>query len=94
MTDRVAHIVTDAEGTVLDRYERHGIGDLDGAWCLVRFDDTGEEINVPAAELEHVHDWGPLERSRLAGTVHRKCQGPDCRFINALDDDPPDEEDD
>lgn len=36
---------------------------------------------------DHRHLWGPLERSTLAGTVHRKCQVGGCRFVNALDDD-------
>jgi hypothetical protein len=89
VTDRVAHVRTDAEGEVLGRYDYDGpyAGDLAGGWCLVRFDDTLEEIHVPASELRHVHDWGPLERSRLAGTLHRKCQGSGCNYVNALDDD-------
>lgn len=41
---------------------------------------------------DHEHTWGDLEISRLAGTVHRKCQVEDCRFINALDDDFEEEE--
>jgi hypothetical protein len=36
---------------------------------------------------EHEHEWGELERSRLAGTLHRKCLVDGCRAINALDDD-------
>lgn len=40
---------------------------------------------------DHEHVWGDLERSHLAGTVHRKCQVSGCRFVSALDDD--DEED-
>lgn len=35
---------------------------------------------------EHEHKWGDLERSRIAGTLHRKCQVDGCRFINAYDD--------
>ncbi len=41
---------------------------------------------------EHEHQWGPLERSRLAGTVHRKCQVPGCKVVNAGDDDDDTEE--
>jgi len=40
----------------------------------------------------HEHQWGPLERSRFAGTVHRKCTVPGCKAINALDDDEGDDE--
>lgn len=36
---------------------------------------------------DHEHQYGPLERSHLAGTVHRKCMVPGCRFVAALDDD-------
>lgn len=36
---------------------------------------------------DHVHAWGPLEHSRLAGTVHRKCQVEGCLIILAFDED-------
>jgi len=36
---------------------------------------------------EHEHVWGNLERSRFAGTVHRKCTVDGCRFVKALEDD-------
>ncbi len=36
---------------------------------------------------EHEHKWGPLEASRIAGTVHRKCQVDGCPMVNALDED-------
>lgn len=35
---------------------------------------------------EHHHEWGELEHSRFAGTLHRKCLDPDCRHIKALED--------
>lgn len=35
----------------------------------------------------HAHQWGPFERSRIAGTVHRKCQVPECHEINLDGDD-------
>ena len=49
---------------------------------------------MPANEndAEHEHQWGPLERSRFASTVHRKCQVDGCKVINALDDDDDEEE--
>ena len=36
---------------------------------------------------EHEHKFGPLERSRLAGTAHRKCTVDGCKVIDALDED-------
>jgi hypothetical protein len=42
----------------------------------------------------HEHQWGPIEHSRLAGTVHRKCQVVGCKVINAYDDDPEEGDDD
>lgn len=30
----------------------------------------------------HKHKWGPVERSRFAGTVHRKCQVPGCKAVS------------
>lgn len=36
---------------------------------------------------EHEHQWGPLEQSRFAGTIHRKCQVPGCKVISLDDDD-------
>lgn len=37
-------------------------------------------------KTEHTHIWGDLERSHLAGTLHRKCTVDGCRVINAYDD--------
>jgi hypothetical protein len=45
----------------------------------------------PRKEGEHEHRFGPFERSRFAGTVHRKCLEPGCKVIS-LDDDEGDEE--
>ncbi len=65
---------------------------------LTLLDESGdEETNVTIHDLkipgdEHEHVWGPLERSRLAGTVHRKCTVEGCKAINALDDEEPEEE--
>jgi hypothetical protein len=36
---------------------------------------------MPQHEHEHEHKWGPVERSRLAGTPHRGCVVPGCRFV-------------
>lgn len=41
----------------------------------------------------HEHVWGPLEQSRFAGTVHRKCTVDGCRCINAYDDEEESEDD-
>ena len=30
---------------------------------------------------DHEHDWGPVERSRFAGTLHRKCQVAGCKHV-------------
>jgi hypothetical protein len=34
----------------------------------------------------HEHQWGPLEQSRIAATVHRKCQIAGCKMILAADE--------
>ncbi len=46
--------------------------------------DWAIPIDAQHPDKQHVHEWGPLERSRFAGTVHRKCKG--CEVINAYDD--------
>jgi len=38
----------------------------------LRKDQSVEDYLFPLTQ--HIHAWGPLERSRLAGTVHRKCK--------------------
>lgn len=48
--ERVRFTPTNAMGSVLERFERTGLGDLDGEWASVRFDD-GETIAVRAADL-------------------------------------------
>ncbi len=35
-----------------------------------------------SAKADHVHKFGPFERSRFAGTLHRKCQVPGCRDVS------------
>lgn len=42
-------------------------------------------------DADHEHQWGPLEQSRIAGTVHRKCQVPGCKVVNPYDDEEPNE---
>ena len=54
-------------------------------------DPEADDDDGDAYDPEHVHVWGPLTRSRLAGTVHRECTVVGCRVINALDDDDDDE---
>lgn len=54
-------------------------GDIGGFGLWVVPDDEWDETNA-----EHV--WGELERSPIAGTVHRKCVIWGCRAVNALDD--------
>jgi hypothetical protein len=46
------------------------------------------------AEAGASHAWGPLTRSRLAGTLHRPCQVVGCRVVSALDDDDEADDDD
>lgn len=53
--DRVTFTPTGAVGTVLERFERTGLGDLSGEWATVRFDD-GETIAVRSADLEPAGD--------------------------------------
>lgn len=48
--DRVTFTPTGAMGTVVERFERTGLGDLDGSWASVAFDD-GETIAVRCADL-------------------------------------------
>ena len=40
---------------------------------------------------EHMHEWGPIEVSHFAGTVHRKCTIAGCKYIS-IDFDEDDEE--
>lgn len=40
---------------------------------------------------EHVHQFGPVERSRFAGTVRRKCLVEGCKVVS-LDDDETDQD--
>ena len=47
---------TGAEGSVLSSVERTGLGDLDGMWHQVRFNDTLETIWVHADGLEIPED--------------------------------------
>lgn len=36
--------------------------------------EANEPITTPEP-TEHIHEFGPFERSRIAGTLHRKCVG-------------------
>ena len=31
---------------------------------------------------DHIHVWGPIQRSRIAGTLHRECEVIGCKFIS------------
>lgn len=48
---------------------------------------------MPMDDDAHECVFGPFEESRMAGTVHRKCQHPGCRVIS-LDGDDDEEESD
>lgn len=51
-----------------------------GGWAVARLKDEFDP--------DHEHQFGPVERSHLAGTLHRKCYVAGCRFISLdLDDD-------
>ena len=49
------------------------------------WDDGATAGDGDGDDGDHVHVWGPLERSRFAGTIHRKCYG--CRVVSIGDDD-------
>lgn len=51
------------------------------------YDEAVERLGLP-----HECVWGELERSRLGGQPHRKCQIPGCKMVNVLDDDDDDGE--
>lgn len=46
-------------------------------------DQSEGRIQMIDATPEHLHAWGPLKQSRLAGTVHRTCQ---CGTVLATED--------
>jgi hypothetical protein len=53
-------------------------------------DEVGESVmSMLLGEEEHEHRFGPFERSRLAGTPHRKCTVPGCKAVSLDDEDYP-----
>lgn len=56
MTDaRCFHNTTGLTGTIVATFERTGLGDLDGTWHRVRFDD-GAHIDCPATTITVLDD--------------------------------------
>lgn len=73
-TDRVTFTPTGAVGTVLERFERTGLGDLSGEWATVRFDD-GETIAVRCVDLDHL----------TADVAHARYLGADAALTSSID---------
>lgn len=52
------------------------------------YEEVSQDLTEPVMEMcscgigrEHEHEWGEWERSRIAGTLHRKCLA-GCKFIS------------
>lgn len=77
------------DGRVVIAVADDGITDVATAQARYDFERAAYRDNNGLAETEpdHVHIWGRLETSRLAGTAHRKCLVDDCKVVNAYDDD-------
>lgn len=48
--------------------------DTSEGWAIVRLDDEYDP--------DHIHQWGTVEHSRMAGTPHRSCLVPFCSTVS------------